>query len=171
MSFLSAGVSPPSPLVQGGFSLSLDRRRKEAKRGQERGVKRRGLGFLPSVWFPVCRWEDVETVAAAFTQRCSFLTPGDALRRHSRRLLIGSRCLCETLFLSLTFCCELLSQFPPPVAVEGSLISPHTSLTATEVQTLMVSGWLVSHLVSEWTSADTCHTLTLTLMICAEFRR
>lgn len=32
---------------------------------------RRGLGFLLSVWFPVWRWEDVETVATAFTQRCS----------------------------------------------------------------------------------------------------
>jgi len=45
---------------------------------------RGGLGFLLSVWFPVCRWEDVETVAAAFSQRCSFLTPGDALRCRSR---------------------------------------------------------------------------------------
>lgn len=47
-----------------------------------RGAKRRGLVFLPSVWFPVCRWEDVKTVAAAFTQCCSFLTPGNKLRCH-----------------------------------------------------------------------------------------
>ena len=63
-------VSPPSSIILGGFSAPprlfpllsvLSTEEDEGSRVKRRG----GLGFLPSVWFPVCRWEDVETVAAA----------------------------------------------------------------------------------------------------------
>lgn len=61
---------PPSSIILGGFSaaprLSVLCCQLSTEEDEGSRVKRRGgLGFLPSLWFPVCRWEDVETVAAA----------------------------------------------------------------------------------------------------------
>lgn len=68
---VSHQVSPPPVLhYSGGFSaaphLSVLCCQLSTEEDEGSRVKRRGgLGFLPSLWFPVCRWEDVETVAAA----------------------------------------------------------------------------------------------------------
>lgn len=129
--------------------------------------RRGGLVFLPSVRFPVCRWEDVKTVAAAFSQRCSFLTPGNNLRCHIyTSWLVQGVCVKRFFFLSeisLLRAAGPFFQFPPPFAAcswkllkEGSLISPHTSLLTREMWTFTVVVWLVTHLVSESSTAQAC---------------